>query len=127
MWDHIPSRLALPERIHPKLFFPRQVTFYGAMRLSTLVLREAHGDFLQGLQAVGLIPEDRANGAKPIGTDADGQNKRRRISNRIYVGSSDLSYHRDHMEVCTAVSAVVSCIETHVRCDCRATIMAILG
>ena len=55
-----------------------------------------------GIQAVGLVPEDKANGAKPMETDADGPNKRRRISNRVYVGSSDLSYRREHMEVCSA-------------------------
>lgn len=54
------------------------------------------------LQAVGLVPEDKAGGAKPMDTDADGPNKRRRITNRVYVGSSDLSYRREHMEVCSA-------------------------
>ncbi|KAL3131212.1 NuA4 histone acetyltransferase subunit [Trebouxia sp. C0009 RCD-2024] len=49
--------------------------------------------------AVGLVPEDKAGGAKPMDTDADGPNKRRRITNRVYVGSSDLSYRREHMEV----------------------------
>lgn len=81
----------------------------------------------QGLQAIGLIPEDRANGAKPMDTDADGQNKRRRIGNRIYVGSSDLSYRRDHMEVCTATSAVMIGIETIVRDNRQAPFIAVHG
>ena len=58
------------------------------------------------LQAVGLVPQDKANGAHPMETDAVGPNKRRRISNRVYVGSSDLSYRREHMEVCSATCAV---------------------
>ena len=58
-----------------------------------------------GLQAVGLVPEDKANGAKPMETDAAGPNKRRRITNRVYVGSSDLSYRREHMEVYLATDA----------------------
>ena len=60
------------------------------------------------LQAVGLVPEDRANGAKPMETDTDGPNKRRRITNRVYVGSSDLSYRRGHMEVCSTTCAAIS-------------------
>lgn len=59
-----------------------------------------------GVQAVGLVPQDKANGAHPMETDTVGPNKRRRISNRIYVGSSDLSYRREHMEVCSATYAV---------------------
>lgn len=58
------------------------------------------------LQAVGLVPQDKANGAHPMETDAVGPNKRRRVSNRVYVGLSDLSYRREHMEVCSATCAV---------------------
>lgn len=54
------------------------------------------------------MPEDKANGAKPMETDAEGPNKRRRITNRVYVGSSDLSYRREHMEVCSAAYAAIN-------------------
>lgn len=69
---------------------------------------------LAGVQAVGLVPQDKANGAHPMETDAVGPNKRRRIGNRVYVGSSDLSYRREHMEVCSATCAVRKCLCTAV-------------
>ena len=53
-------------------------------------------------QAVGLVPDDRSNGAQPMETDAgnsSSQRKRRRISNHVYVGSTDLGCCRKDMEV----------------------------
>ncbi len=38
-------------------------------------------------------------------TDTNGQNKRRRLDNRVYIGSSDLGYRREHMEVSTYISS----------------------
>lgn len=71
---------------------------------------------LAGVQAVGLVPQDKANGAHPMETDAVGPNKRRRISNRVYVGSSDLSYRREHMEVCSATCAVRNSAQHALQC-----------
>ena len=50
-------------------------------------------------QVVGLVPNDRANGASPMDTDGATPNKRRRTSNHVYTGTSDINYRREHMEV----------------------------
>lgn len=49
--------------------------------------------------AIGLVPNGTGNGAAPMDTDTNGQNKRRRLDNRLYIGSSDLGYRREHMQV----------------------------
>lgn len=48
---------------------------------------------------LGLVPNDRANGASPMDTDGATPNKRRRTSNHVYTGTSDVNYRREHMEV----------------------------
>ena len=44
-------------------------------------------------------------------TGANGHNKRRRVDNRVYVGSSDLGFRREHMEVAVKrfVASVLDC------------------
>lgn len=85
----------------PKALFPAVIDLPAA-HVASSYHRKYKPDSLPALQAVGLVPEDRASGTQPMETDAGGSNKRRRINNRVYVGSSDLNYRREHMEVCFA-------------------------
>lgn len=70
-------------------------------RLAVTYAKLSMGRFYCPLQAIGLISDDRANGAKPMETDAGSSKhrKRRRVGNHVYVGSTDLGYRREHMEV----------------------------
>ncbi len=51
-----------------------------------------------------MVPNGNGNGAAPMETDTNGQNKRRRLDSRVYIGSSDLGYRREHMEVSNCMS-----------------------